>query len=250
MRFFSVSFWDDQMPSQCTAIWEKSMKVLTKNLFVHAAFKMAEKQTVGDALPSVPNNKQYGRVVISLENCLLPEERLVSTPSSNDGLDPETEMDLRILGCELIQTAGILLRLPQVVVYSILLRPSQRSFLLLRNSKFELCIRFCYKVQNVCIDGSRLRWPLDKYCFTDFITASRLFDNPWKLLPWAVFVVRQKLKKLLDVLGMLFLFSSTLNKFGLKSKLSCVSLNSCQVLIIFPIFESETWRLWFLTKLM
>jgi len=77
---------------------------------------MAEKQTVGDSLPPVPNNKQYGRVVISLENCLLPEERLVSTPSSNDGLDPETEMDLRILGCELIQTAGILLRLPQVAM--------------------------------------------------------------------------------------------------------------------------------------
>ena len=81
---------------------------------------MAERQTVGDSLPSVPNNRQFGRVVISLENCLFPEERLGSTPSSNDGLDPETELDLRILGCELIQTAGILLRLPQVVVYSLL----------------------------------------------------------------------------------------------------------------------------------
>jgi len=83
---------------------------------VHAAFKMAEKQTVGDSLPSVSNNIQYGRVIISLENCLLPEDRLASTPSSNDGLDPETEMDLRILGCELIQTAGILLKLPQVAM--------------------------------------------------------------------------------------------------------------------------------------
>ena len=76
---------------------------------------MAEKQTAGDAPPSSNNYQNYGRVIISLENCLLPEERLRSTPSSLDGLDPETEMDLRILGCELIQTAGILLRLPQVV---------------------------------------------------------------------------------------------------------------------------------------
>ena len=68
-------------------------------------------------LPAVKNVKNvYGKVVISLENCLLPEDRLASTPSNLDGLDPETEMDLRILGCELIQTAGILLKLPQVVV--------------------------------------------------------------------------------------------------------------------------------------
>uniref|UniRef100_A0A672Q2A0 Cyclin L1 n=1 Tax=Sinocyclocheilus grahami TaxID=75366 RepID=A0A672Q2A0_SINGR len=33
-----------------------------------------------------------------------------------DGLDHETETDLRILGCELIQSAGILLRLPQVAM--------------------------------------------------------------------------------------------------------------------------------------
>uniref|UniRef100_A0A673MW72 Cyclin-L1 n=1 Tax=Sinocyclocheilus rhinocerous TaxID=307959 RepID=A0A673MW72_9TELE len=33
-----------------------------------------------------------------------------------DGLDQKTETDLRILGCELIQSAGILLRLPQVAM--------------------------------------------------------------------------------------------------------------------------------------
>ena len=92
--------------------------------FVVAAFKMAEKPNSDTALPlsspskttviGTPAVNKYGRVIISLENCLLPEERLSTTPSSLDGLDPETEMDLRILGCELIQTAGILLRLPQV----------------------------------------------------------------------------------------------------------------------------------------
>lgn len=58
--------------------------------------------------------KSYGKIVLTLQNCLLPEEKLNSTPSHSDGLDTETETDLRILGCELIQTAGILLKLPQV----------------------------------------------------------------------------------------------------------------------------------------
>ena len=56
----------------------------------------------------------YGDVHISLENCILPEEKLSETPSMKDGLDKDMETDLRILGCEFIQTAGILLKLPQV----------------------------------------------------------------------------------------------------------------------------------------
>lgn len=68
----------------------------------------------------VTNNKlppkPYGKIVLSLTNCLLPEEKLNPTPSKLDGLDSETETDLRILGCELIQTAGILLKLPQVAM--------------------------------------------------------------------------------------------------------------------------------------
>jgi len=52
----------------------------------------------------------------TLENSLIPENKIDVTPSSQDGLDHETEKDLRILGCELIQTAGILLRLPQVAM--------------------------------------------------------------------------------------------------------------------------------------
>nr|CAD7259582.1 unnamed protein product [Timema shepardi]CAD7570605.1 unnamed protein product [Timema californicum] len=60
--------------------------------------------------------KTYGKTVLTLENCLLPKERILSSPSQVDGLDQETETDLRILGCELIQTAGILLKLPQVAM--------------------------------------------------------------------------------------------------------------------------------------
>ena len=63
-----------------------------------------------------PVTKPYGKIVLTLKNCLLPDEKLSPTPSQNDGLDHETETDLRILGCELIQTAGILLKLPQVSI--------------------------------------------------------------------------------------------------------------------------------------
>lgn len=60
------------------------------------------------------NGKPYGKVLITLKNQLLPDEKLSPTPSQIDGLSSDTETDLRIYGCELIQTAGILLKLPQV----------------------------------------------------------------------------------------------------------------------------------------
>lgn len=66
------------------------------------------------AKPMYP--RLFNKIVLTLENSLIPEEKIDVTPSSQDGLDHETEKDLRILGCELIQTAGILLRLPQVAM--------------------------------------------------------------------------------------------------------------------------------------
>ncbi|KFD70049.1 hypothetical protein M514_02204 [Trichuris suis] len=56
----------------------------------------------------------YRRIELSLENAILPLERLSRPPSVEDGLDLETERNLRFLGCQLIQTAAILLRVPQV----------------------------------------------------------------------------------------------------------------------------------------
>jgi hypothetical protein len=58
--------------------------------------------------------RDFSKVILTLENVLIPDEKLSPTPSMQDGLDLETETDLRILGCELIQTSGILLKLPQV----------------------------------------------------------------------------------------------------------------------------------------
>ncbi|KAF5898644.1 cyclin-L1 isoform X1, partial [Clarias magur] len=61
-------------------------------------------------------DKVYSEVSLTIDNSLIPEEKLSPTPSMLDGLDLHTETDLRILGCELIQSAGILLRLPQVAM--------------------------------------------------------------------------------------------------------------------------------------
>ena len=58
--------------------------------------------------------QKYGKIVLTLDNVLLPSEKLNPSPSAQDGLDPDVEYDLRVQGCELIQTSGILLRLPQV----------------------------------------------------------------------------------------------------------------------------------------
>jgi len=74
---------------------------------------------------------EYGDVIISLENCILDDDHLKNTPSTRDGLDKEVEIDLRIVGCEYIQMAGILLKLPQVSAFQIL------------NVKTCFCLEFC-----------------------------------------------------------------------------------------------------------
>lgn len=61
-------------------------------------------------------DRLYSEVSLTIDHSLIPEERLSPTPSMQDGLDLPSETDLRILGCELIQAAGILLRLPQVSI--------------------------------------------------------------------------------------------------------------------------------------
>ncbi|XP_059146076.1 cyclin-L1-like [Physella acuta] len=73
---------------------------------------MAEVSTV----VSSTMKRDFSRVVLTLDNVLIPDDKLSETPSMLDGLEKEVETDLRILGCELIQTAGILLKLPQVAM--------------------------------------------------------------------------------------------------------------------------------------
>ena len=58
--------------------------------------------------------KEFSKIALSLDNCIVPKERLLNTPSRQDGVSCELEVKLRLLGCECIQTAGLLLKLPQV----------------------------------------------------------------------------------------------------------------------------------------
>ncbi|CAF1639232.1 unnamed protein product [Adineta ricciae] len=60
----------------------------------------------------------YRNVVLTLSNVILPPEKLYPnpTPSMLDGLPWDVEYDLRLIGCELIQTACLLLKLPQTAV--------------------------------------------------------------------------------------------------------------------------------------
>ena len=60
--------------------------------------------------------KNFSQIILTLENVLIAPEKVEKTPSIEDGLDAETEKDLRILGTELIQIAGMLLKLPQTAM--------------------------------------------------------------------------------------------------------------------------------------
>lgn len=98
---------------------EVSLEILRKqvtfrNSIMTATTVQSQTKTTIPA-PAKPQ-KNYGKIVLTLHNLLLPESAFKETPSQADGLDIETETDLRILGCELIQTAGILLKLPQVAM--------------------------------------------------------------------------------------------------------------------------------------
>ncbi|XP_039249861.2 cyclin-L2-like isoform X1 [Styela clava] len=64
------------------------------------------------------NEIEYAGVRIALENCLFPQDAIDETPSQKDGLDKSTENDLRRIGCEFIQIAGIMLKVPQVAMAS------------------------------------------------------------------------------------------------------------------------------------
>ncbi|KAG7283296.1 hypothetical protein CRUP_005038 [Coryphaenoides rupestris] len=61
-------------------------------------------------------DKLYSGVKLTLDYCQVPAEQLRSSPSADHGLSPDTEEQLRMRGCELIQAAGILLKLPQVAM--------------------------------------------------------------------------------------------------------------------------------------
>ena len=58
--------------------------------------------------------RSFGHIRLDISNSVLPLDKLSPTPSGKDGLSEEVEMQIRSLGCEVIQLSGKLLRLPQV----------------------------------------------------------------------------------------------------------------------------------------
>ena len=61
--------------------------------------------------------RSFGHIRLDISNSVLPLDKLSPTPSGKDGLSEEVEMQIRSLGCEVIQLSGKLLRLPQVSVF-------------------------------------------------------------------------------------------------------------------------------------
>ncbi|KAJ2785255.1 hypothetical protein GGI18_003360, partial [Coemansia linderi] len=55
---------------------------------------------------------------LSLRNPLLTPEQIVQSPSQRQGMSQTLELDLRAYGCHLVEAAGIVLRVPQVVMAS------------------------------------------------------------------------------------------------------------------------------------
>lgn len=53
---------------------------------------------------------------LHLDSFYLTEEQLENSPSRQDGIDKDTEANLRMYGCEIIQEAGIMLSFDQVVM--------------------------------------------------------------------------------------------------------------------------------------
>lgn len=52
-----------------------------------------------------------GMTALALQNALVTNEQLAESPSKRDGVPEETEKILLSFGCELIQSAGIMLKL-------------------------------------------------------------------------------------------------------------------------------------------
>jgi hypothetical protein len=53
---------------------------------------------------------------LTLDSFYLTQEQLENSPSRQDGIDKDTEANLRMYGCQVIQEAGILLGFDQVVM--------------------------------------------------------------------------------------------------------------------------------------
>lgn len=154
--------------------------------------------------------KTFNKIILTLENCLIPEAKLEETPSSQDGLDKETEINLRILGCELIQTAGLLLKLPQV-------SDEGRAVC---NCLIDVII--CVNCD--MISSIRWLWLRPKYCSSGFSSPNHSSAIAWRRRRWAVYAWHQRLRKRRGEFATSSMFSIMWSKCALKSKWPNIAL--------------------------
>ena len=90
---------------------------MLKNSVCRFCFKLFKCLKMSTSEQAKPEQKvEYAGVKLTLDNCLFPPEQLQVTPSEKEGLSTSVEEDLRYLGCEYIQIAGIMLKMPQVAM--------------------------------------------------------------------------------------------------------------------------------------
>ena len=123
-------------PPQTAGATTTSSSKLTTNAIASIANSISTSASNGtvaavSGLAPVPINLK-----ISLSMELLPKEKLYPTPSMQDQLLFADEFDLRLIGCELIQTSGRLLRLPQVSLLASRLKCKVYLFILSRGFFF------------------------------------------------------------------------------------------------------------------
>lgn len=80
-----------------------------------------------------------------------------------------------------------------------------------------------------CISICRWQWPRVKYFFNASTTQNHSWDTAWRRRPWVASAWHRKLKKPRVVYAMSSMYSSTSNKFAVKSKSICqmISLPNC-----------------------
>ena len=119
--------------------------------------------------------KEYSKILLSLDNCIVPKERLLNTPSRQDGVGCELEVKLRLLGCECIQTAGLLLKLPQV------------SLRTLEKGTENCFIRPSTNFLSVLLSHCRWPWLLHKSCFRGSTTPNLSSNTAYRYIRLCIF---------------------------------------------------------------
>lgn len=181
-------------------------------------------------------------IYTAIDTFYLTEEQLTNSPSRKDAIDEETEITLRIYGCDLIQESGILLRLYPLYLRIAVLVLSAVTFSFFRYNVVSV-------VLNWWILDLKLLWLLARFCSIDFTARSHLRASMWRLylfISAGLFCWRVKFCILLILLPALILLLDFNHTDFQRVAASCVWLASKleesprkarQVLIVFHRME-------------